>query len=246
MKHPRLSFLALAGAALTTIVTAGAANAREFVLGMQCDRSGPTQVVGNYICDGAHDYIRLANKMGMFGEGNSVRNFEIDHGYNVPRGVEAYERSKEAGHVSYGLYGTPHTYALTPKLTSDKTPGTSPDSAARGPRTARATRTSSRWPRPTGRRPGRPSSSSWTNGRRPASPGSPRSPISTTTTRPDASRSRCCGTSRAVSASRCASTRSRLPGWTCARRCSTSCAATRRTGSSTTPSARPPRYPSRS
>ena len=132
MKHPRLSFLALAGAALTTVVTAGAANAREFVLGMQCDRSGPTQVVGNYICDGAHDYIRLANKMGMFGEGNSVRNFEIDHGYNVPRGVEAYERSKEAGHVSYGLYGTPHTYALTPKLTSDKTPGTSPGFGSAG------------------------------------------------------------------------------------------------------------------
>lgn len=137
MKHPRFAPLALAGAALatvaaTTVVTTGPANARELVIGFQCDRSGPTQLVGNYLCDGAHDYIRLANKEGMFGEGNSVRAFEIDHGYNVPRGVEAYERSKESGHVTYGLYGTPHTYALTPKLTADKVPGTSPGFGSAG------------------------------------------------------------------------------------------------------------------
>ena len=134
MKHARLAFLTLASTALTAALLAGNANARELIIGFQCDRSGPTQVVGNYICDGAHDYIRLANKQGMFGEGNSVRNFEIDHGYNVPRGVEAYERTKEAGHVSYGIYGTPHTYALTPKLTADKVPGTSPGIRQRGRR----------------------------------------------------------------------------------------------------------------
>ena len=138
---------------------AGTASARELVLGFQCDRSGPTQLVGNFLCDGAHDYIRLANKTGMFGEGNTVRAFEIDHGYNVPRGVEAYERSKEAGHVSYGLYGTPHTYALTPKLTTDKVPGTSPASEARVRRTARAIPTFSPSRPPTGRRPVPPSSS---------------------------------------------------------------------------------------
>ena len=133
MKHSRFAFFATAGAALAAAaVAAGSANARELVLGFQCDRSGPTQLVGNYLCDGAHDYIRLANKEGMFGEGNSVRAFEIDHGYNVPRGIEAYERSKESGHVSYGLYGTPHTYALTPKLTADKVPGTSPGFGSAG------------------------------------------------------------------------------------------------------------------
>ena len=133
MKHPRFASLALAGAALAAVAsTTGPANARELVIGFQCDRSGPTQLVGNYLCDGAHDYIRLANKEGMFGEGNSVRAFEIDHGYNVPRGIEAYERSKESGHVTYGLYGTPHTYALTPKLTADKVPGTSPGFGSAG------------------------------------------------------------------------------------------------------------------
>lgn len=132
MKHPGFASLALAAAAATTVATTGPANARELVIGFQCDRSGPTQLVGNYLCDGAHDYIRLANKEGMFGEGNSVRAFEIDHGYNVPRGIEAYERSKESGHVTYGLYGTPHTYALTPKLTADKVPGTSPGFGSAG------------------------------------------------------------------------------------------------------------------
>jgi len=101
------------------------AQAREYIIGMQCDRSGPTQNVGAYICNGTHDYIKLANKQGLFGK-NTVRLFEIDHGYDVPRGVEAYERTKQAGHISYMLYGTPHTYALTPKLTDSKVPGTSP------------------------------------------------------------------------------------------------------------------------
>lgn len=125
---------ALAGAAALAVSAAlpAPAGAREFVLGLQCDRSGPTQVIGNYICDGAHDYVRLANKSGMFGEGNTLRAFEIDHGYNVPRGIEAYERSKEAGHVSYGLYGTPLTYALTPRLTADRVPGTAPGFGSAG------------------------------------------------------------------------------------------------------------------
>lgn len=110
---------------LTTGIN-GVASAKEFVVGFQCDRSGPTQTVGAFLCDGAHDYIRLANKQEIFGPGNTVRLFEIDHAYNVPRGVEAYERHKAAGAITYFLYGTPHTYALTPKLTKDKIPGTSP------------------------------------------------------------------------------------------------------------------------
>lgn len=102
------------------------ASARELVLGMQCDRSGPTQTVGTYLCAGAHDYIKLMNKNNSLGKGNSMRLFEIDHGYKVDRGLEGYERHKAAGAISYYIYGTPQTYALTPKLTADKIPGTSP------------------------------------------------------------------------------------------------------------------------
>ena len=124
------------GGALVAVATAlmmsyGNASAKEFILGMQCDRSGPTQNVGAFLCDGTHDYVKLQNKKGVFGE-HTVRVFEVDHGYNVPRGVEAYERTKEAGHISYALYGTPHTYALTPKLTAAKVPGTSPGFGSAG------------------------------------------------------------------------------------------------------------------
>jgi branched-chain amino acid transport system substrate-binding protein len=51
---------------------------------------------------------------------------EIDHEYKVPQGMEAYERHKKEGAVVISLYGTPHTYALTQKLTEDRIPGTSP------------------------------------------------------------------------------------------------------------------------
>jgi branched-chain amino acid transport system substrate-binding protein len=44
----------------------------------------------------------------------------------VPQGVEAYERHKKEGAVLISLYGTPHTQALTQRLTEDKIPGTSP------------------------------------------------------------------------------------------------------------------------
>ena len=117
--------------ATALMMLTGPVSAKQFVLGMQCDRSGPTQNVGAFLCDGVHDYVRLQNKKGTFGK-HTVRVFEIDHGYNVPRGVEAYERTKEAGHVSYALYGTPHTYALTPKLTAAKVPGTSPGFGSAG------------------------------------------------------------------------------------------------------------------
>ena len=182
----------------------------------------------------------------MFGEGNTVRAFEIDHGYNVPRGVEAYERSKEAGHVSYGIYGTPHTYALTPKLTNDQVPGTSPGFGSAGAANGKSYPyifpvAATYWSQA-----GAAVKFVMEEWEASGQSGLPRSRTSITTNPADVSPSRCCATSRAGSASRCASSRFRRPGWTCGPRCSTSCATTRPTGSSTTPSARPPRSPSRS
>jgi branched-chain amino acid transport system substrate-binding protein len=40
--------------------------------------------------------------------------------------MEAYQRMKKEGAVIVGIYGTPHTQALTPLLHEDKIPGTSP------------------------------------------------------------------------------------------------------------------------
>lgn len=102
-----------------------AAASHEIVVGLQCDRTGATQTVGVNLCPGYHDYVKLVNSKGGV-DGHKIRAIEIDHEYKVPQGVEAYERHKKEGAVVIGLYGTPHTYALTQKLTEDRIPGTSP------------------------------------------------------------------------------------------------------------------------
>ena len=121
----RLALTALLAGLALWLILPGTAAAKEYVFGMQTDRSGPTQTIGPFVGDGCQDYIKLFNKRQGLGAGNTVRAFEIDHGYKVPRGMEAYERHKRAGALSISIYGTPHTAALTPKLVEDKTLGTS-------------------------------------------------------------------------------------------------------------------------
>ena len=101
------------------------AASHEIVIGLECDRTGPTQVVGVNLCPGYDDYIALVNSRGGVA-GHTLKVIEIDHEYKVPAAVEAYERQKKDGAVLIGLYGTPQTYALTQKLTEDRIPGTSP------------------------------------------------------------------------------------------------------------------------
>ena len=113
----------LVGVALVGVGPAGASH--EIVLGLQCDRTGATQTVGVNLCPGYHDYVKLINAKGGV-NGHKIRALEIDHEYKVPQGVAAYGRHKQEGAVVISLYGTPHTYALTQKLTEDKIPGTSP------------------------------------------------------------------------------------------------------------------------
>jgi branched-chain amino acid transport system substrate-binding protein len=116
----------LAGLVGAAVVGAGPAGAsHEIVLGLQCDRTGATQTVGVNLCPGYHDYVRLINAKGGV-NGHKIRAVEVDHEYKVPQGMEAYERHKKEGAVVISLYGTPHTYALTQKLTEDRIPGTSP------------------------------------------------------------------------------------------------------------------------
>ncbi len=97
----------------------------EIVIGLQCDRTGATQLIGVNLCPGYHDYVRLVNAKGGV-SGHRIRAVEVDHEYKVPQAVEAYERHKKEGAVVISLYGTPQTYALTQKLTEDRIPGTSP------------------------------------------------------------------------------------------------------------------------
>lgn len=101
------------------------ASAAEIVVGGQCDRTGPTKLIGTQICPGVNDYINLVNKKGGV-KGHMLRYIEVEHGYQVDRGVEAYERIKREGGVAILDYGTPIVYALTPRHLEDKIPGITP------------------------------------------------------------------------------------------------------------------------
>jgi branched-chain amino acid transport system substrate-binding protein len=110
---------------LATAPSSAQSSKGEIVIGVQCDRTGATQIVGTVLCPGLHDYVALVNSKGGV-EGYMIKAIEIDHEYKVPPGVEAYERHKKEGAVTMAIYGTPHIYALAAKLTEDRIPGTSP------------------------------------------------------------------------------------------------------------------------
>jgi len=117
--------LILAVGSLLTAAPSHAQSKSEIVIGVQCDRTGPTQIVGTVLCPAFHDYIALVNSRGGV-DGHPIKAIEIDHEYKVPPAVESYERHKKEGAVTMAVYGTPQIYALTAKLTEDRIPGTSP------------------------------------------------------------------------------------------------------------------------
>jgi branched-chain amino acid transport system substrate-binding protein len=116
---------AVAAGAVALAASVAQAQDKEIVVGLQCDRTGPTQLVGTALCPGYHDYVDLVNSKGGV-EGYKIKVLEIDHEYKVPPAMEAHERFKKEGAVLEGIYGTPQTAALTKKLEEDKILGTSP------------------------------------------------------------------------------------------------------------------------
>ena len=97
----------------------------ELVIGMQCDRTGPTQITGTTLCPAYHDYVALVNSRGGI-EGWRIKVIEIDHEYKVPPAIEAHERFKKEGAIFHSVYGTPQIAALIKKLEEDKMAATSP------------------------------------------------------------------------------------------------------------------------
>lgn len=121
-----MKYLTTLGAAAMVASAAygSTASAEDIVIGMMCDRTGPTSVTGTVLCPGYHDYINLYNKKGALGACELVAH-EIDHEYKVPPAVEAYQTYKAEGAVLISPYGTPMVYALVQKMAEDKIPGTS-------------------------------------------------------------------------------------------------------------------------
>ncbi len=127
MTRKSLTVLALMAGAATGLGLAGtaAAQQKKIVIGVQCDRTGPTQIVGTVLCPGMHDYFSLANAQHLL-DGYTIDAPEIDNQYKVPPAVEAYERQKQEGAVIMAVYGTPQTHALNERLEKDKIPTTTP------------------------------------------------------------------------------------------------------------------------
>ena len=118
-----LTLMMTACMAMATLATA--ATQEPIVLGGECDRTGPTQLVGVNLCHGVLDYVKLVNKKGGVA-GRPIKYLEVEHGYEVPRAVEAYETMKGQGAVTMLDYGTPIVYALTPRHMADRIPGITP------------------------------------------------------------------------------------------------------------------------
>jgi len=124
MRHYR-STLRLGAVALGLLSSAALAQDKEVIIGMQCDRTGPTQIVGTTLCPAYHDYVALVNSKGGL-DGFKVKVIEIDHEYKVPPAMEAHERFKKEGAIFHSVYGTPQIAALLKKLEEDKMAATSP------------------------------------------------------------------------------------------------------------------------
>src|ERR1700676_4729418 len=120
-----LAGVAVGAAAAGFAGSAAAADKGEILIGTQCDRTGPTQIVGIRLCPAVQDYVNLLNSKGGV-EGFKIVAPEIDNEYKVPPAGEAYERQKQQGAVSMMLYGTPQVQALNQKPQEDKIPSTSP------------------------------------------------------------------------------------------------------------------------
>src|SRR2546428_11896959 len=102
--------LILAVGSLLTAAPSHAQSKSEIVIGVQCDRTGPTQIVGTVLCPAFHDYIALVNSKGGV-DGHPIKALDLDHRDKVPPAVEYYDRAKKQGACAMAVYGTPQIYA---------------------------------------------------------------------------------------------------------------------------------------
>ena len=90
-------------------------------VGMFYDGSGLTSSIGVPARQGFEDYMNLVNKKGGI-DGHPVSVTFIDMAYEVPKGVEGYERMKREGVVAIGMWATPLVSALQERAAQDRIP----------------------------------------------------------------------------------------------------------------------------
>ncbi|MBW1817575.1 MAG: ABC transporter substrate-binding protein [Deltaproteobacteria bacterium] len=127
MRKPRRYCMGvLAALFVLTLVLAGPAIAEKpIVIGLHVDYDRLV-TLGPPVGQGMQDFIKVFNSKGGTVEGHKVEFSMCNHGYDVNRSLECYQRQKMEGMVTFNTFGTPHTYALTPKLTADQIPAITP------------------------------------------------------------------------------------------------------------------------
>ena len=125
IRASRTALALVAGAAGLGVAMTATAQEKKIVIGVQCDRTGPTQIVGTALCPAMHDYFNWANATHML-DGYTIDAPEIDAAYKVPPAVEAYEQQKQQGAVIMSVYGTPQAHALNERIEKDQIPSTTP------------------------------------------------------------------------------------------------------------------------
>lgn len=106
--------------------TAAAPTKEAIKVGLLCDRSGATQLIGINMCPGFLDYVQLVNTRKGGVDGHPIEVVDLDHAYEVPKAVAAYEQMKQQGVVAIFCYGTPIAVGLNEAITRDKIPCLTP------------------------------------------------------------------------------------------------------------------------
>src|SRR5437762_13463853 len=88
--------LMLAASSLLGAAPSFAQSKGEIVIGLQCDRTGATQIVGTVLCPGFHDYVALVHSKGGVA-GRMLTALEIDYECRVPPGGAADGRHQQDG-----------------------------------------------------------------------------------------------------------------------------------------------------
>jgi branched-chain amino acid transport system substrate-binding protein len=121
MKLDRRTFLAGTAATLSMPVTIDFASAEEKVIrfAMPQDFTRVYTFVTAEYSQGQRDYITLVNERGGINGYRIVADVS-DHGNDLPRAIEAYEKAKREGAVLIDPLSTPVARALVPRALEDK------------------------------------------------------------------------------------------------------------------------------
>jgi branched-chain amino acid transport system substrate-binding protein len=109
-----------------TTTAAQQATGTPIKVGLLCDRSGPTQIIGVNLCPGFLDYIDLVNDVQGGVDNHPIEVIDVDHAYDVPKAVTAYEQMRAEGAVAILCYGTPIALGLNEQITRDEKPCLTP------------------------------------------------------------------------------------------------------------------------